>query len=1029
MDRWEHIESLFQEALERPAKERESYLRQACAGDHDLEREVASLLTNHEGGAFEPWAAAAAARLIDRPASFEPGTRLGPYEIIAFLAAGGMGAVYSARDTRLGRLVAIKVLSRGLGAGASALERFQREARAASALNHPHICTIYDVGSDPPFIAMELLEGETLHQRLARGSLEVGRLVEMALAIADAVAAAHAAGILHRDIKPANVFLTVHGPKILDFGLAKTVPDRSTANPSYQPTRSPHGPLTDSGVTVGTVAYMSPEQLRGEDLDARPDVFSFGLVLYEMATGRPAFSGSTNAVISAAILHDQPASPRQLRPGVPPSLEHIILKALDKDRDLRYQSASELRTDLRRLKRESDANRAQRTTAGAARVQPDDVGPGVDGAERPTGRPVVEHAVRTFPAAATRSDVSADQSTAKADASSDAQIAVALVKRHRGLAAVIGLVVALALVIGGYVVVFRKAQRAGLIGALQGAKVVQLTRSGIAAQPGISADGKYVAYVENSGDEYSLWIRQTATDSTVRIVPPEPGILLGGPTPTPDGGYVDYLRGQTNLGPFPDVWRVPFLGGTPRKLIDNVSTPVGWSPDGRQMAFTRADFRVSSSSILIVAEADGSHERVLATRRLPAFYSGIFLPGNPILRPAWSPDGRTIALVGTNEAGGVLSIQVVFVDVATGAERTVSYPSRGAGGSFDWVDGASLLLTRAAAGSPGQLLQLSYPDGKFSPLTNDLTNYRGVSLAADRSSLATTRLESRAGLWIGDGAGHEFSQTVPPALVTLTSTPSVAWAGDRVLYSSEASLARVAPGRTPPESMVMNPGGGAPAATSDGRSIVYVTSELGSRSGIWRMEGDGRQPMHLVSGNAFNPLVVPDDRTVIFLALRSDSPNSALWSVSIDGGTPTPLVNNVVVAPRTVDVSPDGRSLFFGTSEDQKHFIGVICDLPACTNRRRIPAPENAGDVRARWTPEGNAIAYVAAGQGARNLWVAPLDGSSPPRPFTSFTDDYLISDFAWSRDGMRLAVVRSRNTSDIVLFKGLKKQGSSGNN
>jgi len=1027
MERWQHIEALFQDALQRPRTEQEAYLREACNGDPELHREVASLLINHESEAFEPWAAAAASRLIEAAALLEPGARLGPYEVISFLAAGGMGAVYRARDTRLGRVVAIKVLSRGLTAGAAAVERFQQEARAASALNHPHICTIHDIGTAPPFIAMELLEGETLQRRLIRGPLETRTLVETALQLSDALAAAHAAGILHRDIKPANIFLAAHGPKILDFGLAKAAPDFSAAAASshawLQPTRSAHLPLTDSGVTVGTVAYMSPEQLRGEHLDVRTDLFSAGLVLYEMATGRAAFSGSTSAVISAAILHDQPMSPRQLRPELPPALEHIILKALEKDRDLRYQSASEVRADLRRLKRESDPNRtawAAAPAAASARVQPHGVRG--DGAEHPADRPDDKSAVPTLPAsAAGGSDVPSDRSTPKADSSSDAQIAVALVKRHRGLAAVSALVVALVLAIGAYVVVFRKAQQAGLIGSLQDAKVVQLTRSGIAAQPSISADGKYVAYVENSGDEYSLWIRQTVTTSTVRIVPPERGVLLAGPTPTPDGGYVDYLRSQASIGPFPDVWRVPFLGGMPRKLIDNVITPVGWSPDGRQMAFARADFG-ASSSFLIVAEADGSHERVLATRRLPAFYSGIFLPRNPILRPAWSPDGRTIALVGANETGGVLSIQVVFVDVATGAERTVSYPSRGAGGGLAWVDRASLLLTRAVPGSPGQLLQLSYPDGKFSPLTNDLTNYRGVSLTADRSSLATTRLESRTGLWMGDGAGHEWSQTVPPAPLMLTATPSVAWAGDRVLYSTEASIARVAPGLTPPEPIVLNPGGGAPAATSDGRLIVYVTNETGRESGIWRVDGDGRAPRQLVDGNAFSPVITHDDRTVIFSAIRSDSPNSSLWAVSIDGGTPTPLVDNVIVGQDTVDVSPDGRSLFFGALEDQKRPIGIVCDLPGCTNRRRVPVPGNASGPRVRWTPDGKSIAYIAAGQGARNLWVAPLDGSSPPRPFTSFTDDYLISDFAWSRDGQRLAIARSRSTSDIVLFKGLRK-------
>lgn len=281
------------------------------------------------------------------------GARLGPYEILSALGAGGMGEVYRAHDTRLGRDVAIKVLPAAWSADRDRLRRFAQEARAAAALNHPHICTIYDVGTgqggDAPFIAMELLEGETLQQRLTRGSVEAGRLVDDGIGLADALDAAHSKNILHRDIKPANIFLTARGVKILDFGLAKSTPSEDA---SVQATRSEDAPLTSPGSAVGTVAYMSPEQLHGEALDGRTDLFSLGLVLYEMATGRPAFTGATASVISGAILHTQPIAPRQLRPELPLTLEQVILKAIEKDRELRCQTASELRSDLKRLQRE-----------------------------------------------------------------------------------------------------------------------------------------------------------------------------------------------------------------------------------------------------------------------------------------------------------------------------------------------------------------------------------------------------------------------------------------------------------------------------------------------------------------------------------------------------------------------------------------------------------------------------------------------------------------------------------------------------
>jgi tetratricopeptide (TPR) repeat protein len=286
------------------------------------------------------------------------GTRLGPYEILAPLGAGGMGEVYTARDTRLDRTVAVKVLPNDVAADPERRARFEREARAVAALQHPNICTIHDVGvaaEGVPFLVMELLSGETLQRRLARGPLDGGEFVEIASALTGALDAAHASGIIHRDIKPANIFLTGHGPKVLDFGLAKAMVHQPVAAASMQATKLADGGLTELGQTVGTVAYMSPEQLRGEEVDVRTDLFSLGLVLHEMATGRPAFSGATSAMISAAILHEQPRPPRQIRPELPEPLEDIILKAVEKDRRLRYQHASEMRADLQRAKRDSEA--------------------------------------------------------------------------------------------------------------------------------------------------------------------------------------------------------------------------------------------------------------------------------------------------------------------------------------------------------------------------------------------------------------------------------------------------------------------------------------------------------------------------------------------------------------------------------------------------------------------------------------------------------------------------------------------------
>ncbi len=358
-DRWKQVDSLLQSVLERPPEEREAFLRHACAGDDALEREVRSLLASQQqaGSFLESPAIEVAAQALRHQQSRDPGkdayersdfrigptfSRLGPYHILAPIGAGGMGEVYKARDARLDRIVAIKVLPEHLSSKQSR-ERFEREARAISSLSHPHICPLFDVGHQGgiDYLVMEYLEGETLAQKLKKGPLPLEQVLRCAIEIADALDHAHRHGVIHRDLKPGNIILTKSAAKVLDFGLAKVLAAETTAGLT-QPTDL----LTEQGAILGTLQYMAPEQLEAKEADARTDIFAFGAVLYEMATGRKAFEAKSRASLIAASLEHEPAQISSLKPMSPAALDWLVKRCLAKDPEDRVQTARDLKCEL-----------------------------------------------------------------------------------------------------------------------------------------------------------------------------------------------------------------------------------------------------------------------------------------------------------------------------------------------------------------------------------------------------------------------------------------------------------------------------------------------------------------------------------------------------------------------------------------------------------------------------------------------------------------------------------------------------------
>jgi Tol biopolymer transport system component/DNA-binding winged helix-turn-helix (wHTH) protein len=598
---------------------------------------------------------------------------------------------------------------------------------------------------------------------------------------------------------------------------------------------------------------------------------------------------------------------------------------------------------------------------------------------------------------------------------SDAQLAAALVKRHRRLAAAVAAVLILGLAGAAYLVAGRPTAPASDESARPSRdfEIRQLTNSGNAAHASISPDGSYVVYIQEragSAPAASLWVRQIATSRNIEIVPAEPGVMLAVPTITPDGDFVDFGRAQTT-STTPELWRVPLLGGTPRLLAAGVWSAVGWSPDGQKMAYVRN--WLTQETALAIADADGRHERLLVTRQPPRFFLSMSTVGGPPVRPAWSPDGKTIALFEQRD----LETPLVFVDAATGADSV-----RDSGGSHlpqgvAWLGPRSLVISQPEElGQRIQLWRMSYPDGSLERLTNDLSSYIGVDVDAARASVVTSRRDRRVALWVADAAGAVGADVVPP-LPFGGTIPWLSWAGERVLLDmtidGHSAVASIAPAHgNEPKEIVANAVQG--VGTSDGSTVVFVRGN----DGLWRTDAHGRAPSQLVTGEglAVEPVVTPDDRHVIFLSSRAGVMSP--WSVPLGGGRPTQIVETLSYA---VDVSPDGRKLLLGSTNEQGIPIIVVCELPACENRRDLVLPENtvrdAG--RLRFTPDGRSVAYPA-GRGT-NLWSLPLDGG-PPSQLTHFPDDAgpVIARFAWSRDGRRLALTRTTAANDIVLFRGL---------